>query len=104
MIKVYYKGLLKQDTLYNADDFYFSDGVPFKKSGLYITKDNKTVAVITNTEAIDRVEYVNNQPQSVVFNMCDTLSRYDKEELTEDELIVEIKNELNEYYGSKRGG
>lgn len=104
MIKVYYKGLLKQDTVYDADGFHFINGVPFRKNGLYITEGENTIAVITNTESIDRVEYVNNQPQNVVFKLCDILSRYDKEELTEDDLIDGIKVELNEYFGSKRGG
>ena len=103
MIKVYYKGLLKQDTIYDADGFYFNDGVPFRKSGLYITKDDKTVAIITITEAIDRVEYVNNQPQNVVFHMSYLFSKYRKEELSGEELITAIEDQLSDYFNADWG-
>lgn len=104
MIKVYYKSMLKPNAVYEADSFHFVKGNPFQRNGLYIRKSDRVIAIVTDTDSIDRVEYVNNQPENVVFNFCDILSRYDKEEITAEDLAELMKDELNEYFSAVIGG
>lgn len=58
MIKVTYKSRLKGTETYNADNFKIVDGVPFTKSGIYITKDDETVVYIGDVYTVEKIEKI----------------------------------------------
>lgn len=58
MIKVTYRSVLKGTEFYNADSFRIVEGVPFTKSGIYIEKDDETVAYIRDILSVEKVEKV----------------------------------------------
>lgn len=101
MIKVTYKDSQRQSTIYDGTNFYFVNGNPFVKSGLYIKDDDKIIAFINDVEVIHKVEWLNKNDPYIIFSFCSHLKNYQNKENSPEETLELIEEDLKEYFDAK---